>query len=72
MVHGVTKVFEILIKIPATRLWKATADTEMRRKYNFGAVVRSDRTASSRYVETGLGVPIFEGENLEEAGVNDV
>src|SRR6266403_3713183 len=36
------KVFEIYIKTTPERLLKATADTEMRRKYTFGAVVTSD------------------------------
>jgi len=31
------KVFEIYIKTTPARLWKAITDTEMRRKYNFGA-----------------------------------
>src|SRR6266403_1215756 len=43
----------------------ALSDTEMRRKYNFGAVVTSDWTPSSRYVGVGGAAPIFEGENLE-------
>jgi uncharacterized protein YndB with AHSA1/START domain/DNA-binding transcriptional ArsR family regulator len=59
------KVFEIYIKTTPARLWKAITDTEMRRKYNFGAVVTSDWTASSRYQGTGGDVPIFEGENLQ-------
>src|SRR5229473_6739137 len=33
------KVFEIYIKTTPERLWHAITDTEMRRKYNFGAVV---------------------------------
>ena len=33
------KVFEIYIKTTPERLWQAITDTEMRRKYNFGAVV---------------------------------
>lgn len=59
------KVFEIYIKTTPARLWKAITDTEMRRKYTFGAVVTSDWTPSSRYQGVGRGVPIFEGENLE-------
>src|ERR1700688_2395775 len=34
------KVFEIYIKTTPERLWKAITDTEMRRKYNFGAVFK--------------------------------
>jgi uncharacterized protein YndB with AHSA1/START domain len=59
------KVFEIYIKTTPERLWKAITDTEMRRKYNFGAVVTSDWTPSSHYEGVGGGTPIFEGENLE-------
>ncbi len=43
------KVFEIYIKTTPERLWHAITDTEMRRKYNFGAVVTSDWSAGSRY-----------------------
>jgi len=59
------KVFEIYIKTTPERLWKAITDTEMRRKYTFGAVVTSDWTTGSRYESVGGGAPIFEGENLE-------
>ncbi len=59
------KVFEIYIKTTPERLWKAITDTEMRRKYTFGAVVTSDWTQGSRYEGVGWGTPIFEGENLE-------
>ncbi len=59
------KVFEIYIKTTPERLWHALTDTEMRRKYTFGAVVTSDWTPGSRYEATGMGMPIFGGENLE-------
>src|ERR1700691_2411286 len=59
------KVFEIYIKTTPERLWQAITDTEMRRKYNFGAVVTSDWTPGSRYEAVGGGNPILEGENLE-------
>jgi uncharacterized protein YndB with AHSA1/START domain len=59
------KVFEIYIKTSAERLWEAITDPEMRRKYNFGAVVNSSWTPGSRYQGLGGGAPIFEGENLE-------
>jgi len=59
------KVFEIYIKTTAERLWQAITDREMRRKYNFGAIVTSDWTPGSRYEGVGGGKPIFEGENLE-------
>ena len=59
------KVFEIYIKTTPEHLWKAITDSEMRRKYNFGAIVKSDWTTGSRYQGEGGGMPIFEGENLE-------
>src|ERR1700676_354139 len=59
------KVFEIYIKTTPQRLWHAITDTEMRAKYNFGAVVTSDWTAGSRYEGRGGDAPILEGENLE-------
>src|SRR6202049_3598630 len=59
------KVFEIYIKTTPERLWHAITDTEMRRKYNFGAVVTSDWTQGSRFEGRGNGKLIFEGENLE-------
>jgi uncharacterized protein YndB with AHSA1/START domain len=59
------KVFEIYIKTTPERLWKAITDTEMRRKYNFGAVVTSDWTKGSNYEGAGGGTAIFGGENLE-------
>ena len=59
------KVFEIYIKTTPELLWKAITDTEMRRKYNFGAVVTSDWKPASRYEAVGGGALIFEGENLE-------
>src|ERR1700687_2608130 len=59
------KDFEIYIKTTPERLWKAITDTEMRRKYTFGAVVNSAWTPGSRYQGVGHGTPIFEGENLE-------
>ena len=59
------KVFEIYIKTTPERLWQAITDTEMRRKYTFGAVFTSDWTPGSRYQATGHGSPIGEGENLE-------
>jgi uncharacterized protein YndB with AHSA1/START domain/DNA-binding transcriptional ArsR family regulator len=59
------KVFEIYIKTTPERLWQAITDTEMRRKYTFGAVFTSDWSPGSRYQATGHGSPIGEGENLE-------
>jgi uncharacterized protein YndB with AHSA1/START domain len=59
------KVFEIYIKTTPERLWQAITDTDMRRKYTFGAIITSDWTPGSRYQGTGNGKPIAEGENLE-------
>ena len=61
------KVFEIYIKTTPERLWKAITDSEIRSKYNFGAVIKSDWTPGSRYEQ---GHPngkqlLGEGENLE-------
>ena len=60
------KVFEIYIKTTPERLWQAITDTEMRRKYNFGA---------RRHFGLDAGLPLprasagerrsLEGENLE-------
>jgi uncharacterized protein YndB with AHSA1/START domain len=59
------KVFEIYIKTTPERLWQAITDTEMRRKWNFGAIVTSDWTPGSRYQGIGGQSLIVEGENLE-------
>jgi uncharacterized protein YndB with AHSA1/START domain len=59
------KIFEIYIKTTPERLWQAITDTEMRRKYTFGAIITSDWTAGSRYEGLGGGSKILEGENLE-------
>src|SRR6202795_3918078 len=59
------KVFEIYIKTTPERLWQAITDTEMRRKYTFGAVVTSAWAPGSRYEGRGHGNPTFGGENVE-------
>ena len=59
------KVFEIYIKTTPERLWQAITDTEIRRKYTFGASVTSSWKKGARYEAVGQGTPIFEGENLE-------
>jgi uncharacterized protein YndB with AHSA1/START domain len=59
------KVFEIYIKTTPERLWQAITDTEIRRKYTFGASVTSSWKQGARYEAVGQGTPIFEGENLE-------
>jgi uncharacterized protein YndB with AHSA1/START domain/biotin operon repressor len=59
------KIFEIYIKTTPERLWHAITDTEMRRKYSFGAVFKSDWTKGSRLEAFGGGQLIAEGENLE-------
>src|SRR6202035_1976134 len=58
------KVFEIYIKTTPERLWQAITNTEMRRKYTFGADITSDWTPGSRHQPVGNGNLIAEGENL--------
>ena len=59
------KVYEIYIKTTPERLWHAITDTEMRRKWNFGATITSDWKPGSRYAGMGGDMPLLEGENLE-------
>jgi len=59
------KIYEIYIKTTPQALWKAIIDTEMRRKWNFGAIVTSDFTPGSRFEGRGGGQLILEGENIE-------
>jgi uncharacterized protein YndB with AHSA1/START domain len=68
------KVFEIYIKTTPERLWEAITNPEMRRKYTFGLMVRSEWTPGSRYearsgAATARGFEpdslIMEGENVE-------
>ena len=63
--RSMEKVFEIYIKTTPELLWKAITDTEMRKKYNFGATVTSDWTKGSRYQGMGGEAIIFDGEILE-------
>src|SRR3954454_19913343 len=49
------KVFEIYIKTPPERLWRAITDPEQRRVYSFGIGVESDWTPGSRYEGVGPG-----------------
>jgi uncharacterized protein YndB with AHSA1/START domain len=65
--RSMEKVFEIYIRTTPERLWEAITDPDIRSKYNFGARVRSDWTAGSRFEmhhpnNAGL---LGEGENLE-------
>ena len=60
------KVFEIYIRTTPERLWEAITDPEIRRKYNFGAAVRSDWQVGSRMELTaGEDMLLGEGEILE-------
>src|SRR5580704_1117763 len=52
------KVFEIYIKTTPERLWEAITNAEMRRKYTFGVVVRSDWKSGSRYEGASRGTMI--------------
>jgi DNA-binding transcriptional ArsR family regulator/uncharacterized protein YndB with AHSA1/START domain len=60
------KVFEIYIRTTPERLWEAITDGSSRRRYSFGADVKSDWKPGSHYE---LGHPrggiLAEGENLE-------
>ncbi len=61
------KVFEIYIRTTPERLWEAITDSEIRRKYNFGAGVTSDWKVGSR-LEMGAANAsglLGEGEVLE-------
>jgi len=61
------KVFEIYIKTTPERLWAAITDDETRKKYNFGAGVRSDWQPGSTYelCTDKLDQPLAVGEVLE-------
>ncbi len=66
--ESMEKFFEIYIKTTPERLWQAITDPEMRQKYNFGVVVKSDWKPGSRYEGVPRQLPtmtILEGENLE-------
>ncbi len=58
------KVFEIYIKTTPERLWEAITNPQMRAKYTFGIVVKSDFTHGSKYAGGVPGMSILEGENL--------
>jgi uncharacterized protein YndB with AHSA1/START domain len=61
------KVSEIYIKTTPERLWAAITDPAQRAKYNFGASIRSDWKAGSRYTMSARNgsVVLGEGEILE-------
>ncbi len=61
------KVFEIYIRTTPERLWEAITDPEIRSKYQFGGVVKSDWTPGSRIEMSHPNAPglLSEGENLE-------
>jgi len=63
----VEKIFEIYIRTTPERLWEAITDPDIRRKYNFGAVVDSDWTVGSRLEMSAPKAPglLGEGEVLE-------
>jgi uncharacterized protein YndB with AHSA1/START domain len=60
------KVFEIYIRTTPERLWEAITDSAIRAKYQFGASIESDWTASSPYRlgHPAAERPLIEGENL--------
>lgn len=60
------KVFEIYIRTTPERLWEAITDPEIRSKYNFGTVMKTDWTVGSR-VEVShpkADALLGEGQNL--------
>ncbi|MGD0393498.1 MAG: metalloregulator ArsR/SmtB family transcription factor [Acidimicrobiales bacterium] len=60
------KVFEIYIRTTPERLWEAITDSEIRSKYQFGALVSSDWTPGSHFeMRTPGGMALGEGEILE-------
>src|SRR6202166_3064423 len=60
------KVFEIYIRTTPERLWEAITDSEIRSKYQFGALVSSDWTPGSHFeMRTPGGMARGEGEILE-------
>jgi uncharacterized protein YndB with AHSA1/START domain len=59
------KVFEIYIKATPEQLWHAITDTQMRRKWNFGALVTSTWKKGAAIKGHGGDRLIFEGEVLE-------
>ena len=65
------KIYEIYIKTTPERLWQAITDPDMRKKYTFGMMIRSDWKPGSAYKGTtgdstiSPNMPICEGENLE-------
>ncbi len=65
----VEKVFEIYIKTTPERLWEALTNPELRSKYSFGLLVKSEWTPGSHYVASAANgaMTVIEGENLEVA-----
>ena len=59
------KVYEIYIKATPEQLWHAITDTQMRRKWNFGALVTSTWKKGAAIKGNGGDRLIFEGEVLE-------
>ena len=59
------KLYEIYIKATPEQLWHAITDTQMRAKWNFGALVTSSWKKGAAIKGNGGGKLIFEGEVLE-------
>jgi len=59
------KLYEIYIKATPEQLWHAITDTQMRRKWNFGAMVTSTWKKGAAIKGKGGERLIFEGEVLE-------
>ena len=59
------KVFEIYIKTTPEKLWEAITNPDMRRKYTFGVVVKSDWRSGSTVVGQAGDMHLWDGEILE-------
>jgi DNA-binding transcriptional ArsR family regulator len=61
------KIYEIYIKTTPDKLWEAITNSEMRKKYTFGLVMKSDWTPGSRVEAVHPNAPgiLSDGENLE-------
>ncbi len=58
------KVFEIYIKTTPERLWEALTNPEMRARYSFGIMLKTEGTRYQGFAQNSPDV-FMEGENLE-------
>lgn len=59
------RVFEIYIRTTPERLWEAITDSEIRRRYNFGAGIESDWEPGSSFTMQAGTTLLGEGVNVE-------